>query len=92
VPSLIEALSALVVALPLLAATLLAAAGRVLPRLVIDAVSMLTCLLVLTGSVTLLAVTGSRRVVSWLGATRRRTAPASGWSSSSTGSAPGWLP
>ena len=66
-PSLIEALPALVVALSLLTATLLAAAGRVLPRLVIDAVSMLTCLLVLTGSVTLLAVTGSRRVVSWLG-------------------------
>jgi multicomponent Na+:H+ antiporter subunit D len=65
--SLVEALPALVVALPLLAATLLAAAGRVLPRLVTDAVSMLTCLLVLAGSVVLLTVTGSRRVVSWLG-------------------------
>jgi multicomponent Na+:H+ antiporter subunit D len=65
--SLVEALPALVVALPLLAATLLAAAGRVLPRLVTDAVSMLTCLLVLAGSVVLLIVTGSRRVVSWLG-------------------------
>lgn len=66
-PVTIEALPALVVALPLLAATLLAAAGRVLPRLVIDVVSMLTCLLVLTSLVALLTVTGSRRVVSWLG-------------------------
>ncbi|MGH3721354.1 MAG: complex I subunit 5 family protein [Pseudonocardiaceae bacterium] len=63
----VEALPALVVALPLLAATVLAAAGRVLPRLVIDLTSMLTCLLVLAGSAALLAVTGSRRVVSWLG-------------------------
>jgi multicomponent Na+:H+ antiporter subunit D len=63
----VEALPALVVALPLLAAAVLAAAGRVLPRVVIDAVSMLSCLLVLAGSVALLAVTGSQRVVSWLG-------------------------
>ena len=66
-PALVEALPALLVALPLLAATLLAAAGRVLPRLVIDAVSLLACLLVLAGSVALLTATGSRRVVSWLG-------------------------
>jgi multicomponent Na+:H+ antiporter subunit D len=67
VPATVEALPALVVALPLLAAAILAAAGRVLPRLVIDAASMLTCLLVLAASVALLAVTGSQRVVSWLG-------------------------
>ncbi|HET9256817.1 MAG TPA: complex I subunit 5 family protein [Pseudonocardiaceae bacterium] len=66
-PPLIEALPALVVALPLLAATGLAAAGRVLPRVVIDVVSVLTCLLVLSGSVVLLDTTGSQRIVSWLG-------------------------
>jgi multicomponent Na+:H+ antiporter subunit D len=67
VPAMVEALPALLVALPLLVATLLAAAGRVLPRLIIDVASILTCLLVLAGSTALLAVTGSRRVVSWLG-------------------------
>lgn len=63
----VEALPPLMVALPLLTATALAAAGRVLPRLVIDAVSLLTCLLVLAGSVALLVVTGSARVVTWMG-------------------------
>lgn len=63
----IETLPPLMVALPLLTATVLAAAGRVLPRLVIDAVSLLTCLLVFAGSVALLVATGSARVVSWLG-------------------------
>lgn len=63
----VEALPPLMVALPLLAAAMLAAVGRLLPRLVIDAVSMLTCLLVLAESVVLLIATGSRRVVSWLG-------------------------
>jgi multicomponent Na+:H+ antiporter subunit D len=67
VPSTVEALPPLMVALPLLAAAMLAAVGRLLPRLVIDTVSMLTCLLVLAGSVVLLVATGSRRVVSWLG-------------------------
>jgi multicomponent Na+:H+ antiporter subunit D len=62
-----QALPPLVVVVPLVAAALLAASGRVLPRLVIDALSMLSCLLVLAGSVVLLAATGSRRVVSWLG-------------------------
>lgn len=38
----VETLPSLMVALPLLTATVLAAAGRVLPRLVIDAVSLLT--------------------------------------------------
>jgi hypothetical protein len=56
------------VALPLLMATALAAAGRVLPRLVIDAVSLLTCLVVLAGSVALLMATSSRRVINSLGA------------------------
>ena len=45
----------------------LAAAGRVLPRLMIDAVLMLTCLLVLIGSVVLLVSAGLQHVVSWLG-------------------------
>jgi multicomponent Na+:H+ antiporter subunit D len=63
----VQALPPLLVAVPLLAATVLAASGRLLPRLVIDAVSMLSCLLVLAGSVVLLTATGSRRVVSWLG-------------------------
>ncbi|HJT04664.1 MAG TPA: complex I subunit 5 family protein [Pseudonocardiaceae bacterium] len=63
----VEALLPLLVAVPLLAATVLAASGRFLPRLMIDAVSMLSCLLVLAGSGILLVVTGSRRVVSWLG-------------------------
>jgi multicomponent Na+:H+ antiporter subunit D len=63
----VQALPPLMVAAPLVAATLLAAAGRVLPRLVLDVASMLTSLLVLTGSVVLLVTTGSRRVVSWLG-------------------------
>jgi multicomponent Na+:H+ antiporter subunit D len=52
---------------PLVAATVLAAAGRMLPRVVLDVASMFTSLLVLTGSVMLLVATGSRRVVSWLG-------------------------
>jgi multicomponent Na+:H+ antiporter subunit D len=63
----VEALPPLMVALPLVAATALAAAGRVVPRAVTDATSMLTCLLVLAGSVMLLVATGSQRVVSWLG-------------------------
>lgn len=66
-PFTVEALPPLMVAVPLLVAAVLAAVGRLLPRLVIDAVSMLTCLLVLAGSVVLLVATGSRRVVSWLG-------------------------
>ena len=63
----VEALPPLLVAGPLLAATVLAASGRFLPRLVIDAASILSCLLVLAGSVMLLVTTDSRRVVSWLG-------------------------
>jgi multicomponent Na+:H+ antiporter subunit D len=67
VPPQVEALPPLMVALPLLAATVLAATGRVLPRLAIDVASMLTCLLVLAGSGALLLATGSRWVISWLG-------------------------
>ncbi|HKS50251.1 MAG TPA: complex I subunit 5 family protein [Pseudonocardiaceae bacterium] len=63
----VQALPPLLVAVPLLAATVLAASGRFLPRLIIDAASMLSCLLVLAGSVMLLVATGSQRVVSWLG-------------------------
>lgn len=63
----VEALPPLLLAVPLLAATVLAASGRFLPRLVIDAASMLSCLLVLAGAAMLLVTTGSRRVVSWLG-------------------------
>ncbi len=66
-PFTVEALPPLMVAVPLLVAAVLAAVGRLLPRLVIDALSMLTCLLVLAGSAVLLVATGSRRVVSWLG-------------------------
>jgi multicomponent Na+:H+ antiporter subunit D len=62
-----EALPPLLVAVPLLAATVLAASGRFVPRLVIDAASLLSSLLVLAGAVMLLVTTGSRRVVSWLG-------------------------
>jgi len=67
VPPTVQALPPLLVAVPLVVAAVLAASGRVLPRLVIDAASMLSCLLVLGSSVVLLAATGSRRVVSWLG-------------------------
>jgi multicomponent Na+:H+ antiporter subunit D len=63
----VQALPPLLVVVPLVGATVLAATGRVLPRLMIDAASMLSCLLVLAGSVVLLAATGSQRVVSWLG-------------------------
>ncbi|MFN2535503.1 MAG: hypothetical protein ABR528_09650, partial [Pseudonocardiaceae bacterium] len=63
----VEALPPLLVAVPLLAATVLAASGRFVPRLVIDAASLLSSLLGLAGAVVLLVTTGSRRVVSWLG-------------------------
>jgi multicomponent Na+:H+ antiporter subunit D len=63
----VQALPPLVVAAPLVAATVLAAAGRMLPRVVLDVASMFTSLLALTASVMLLVTTGSRRVVSWLG-------------------------